>query len=202
MSRYTGPKLKKMRALGLNLPGLSRKSIHRRPYGPGQQSQGRRRKISEYGLRLREKQKLRFNYGITERQLRRLVEKARKKKGDTRDNVARLLESRLDNVVFRAGFGPTIPSARQLVNHGHLRVNGRRVDIPSFLVKPGDVVQLKEKSRELPFVKEGLEGDAPWRPDWLSVTPEAGQVAMVSAPDATALLFDVDLLMVVEFYSH
>ena len=143
MSRYTGPRVKVMRALGVDLPGLSRKSIERRPYPPGEHGKAHRRKESVYGIQLKEKQKLKMNYGLTERQMRRLVKKARSSKLATGTRMLQLLESRLDNVVFRAGFAATIPSARQLVNHGHFMVNGRRVDIASYQVRSGDVLSFR-----------------------------------------------------------
>ena len=146
MSRFTGPRVKVMRALGLELPGLSRKSIERRPYPPGQHGGRRRRRDSVYGQQLKEKQKLKMNYGVSERQMRRLIKQARRSKQETGLKLLELLERRLDNVIFRAGYAPTIPAARQLVNHGHFRVNGRKVDVPSFSVGEGDVIELKEKS--------------------------------------------------------
>ena len=141
MSRYNGPRVKVMRALGVDLPGLSRKTIERRPYAPGQHGQNRRRKVSDFGRQLKEKQKLRYNYGIGEKQMRRYVAAARASKMAAGDKLLELLERRLDNAVFRAGYAPTIPAARQLVNHGHITVNGRRVDIPSYSLRPGDVIR-------------------------------------------------------------
>ena len=140
MARYKGPRVKKLRALGVDLPGLSRKSRERRPYPPGQHGNVGHKKTTEYGRRLMEKQKLRFNYNVSERQLRRLVKEARSSKTATGQKLLELLESRLDNVVFRAGFAPTIPAARQLTGHGHVTVNGKRVDIASYRVKQGDVI--------------------------------------------------------------
>ena len=160
MSRYRGPRVKLMRALGLNLPGLSRKSIERRPYPPGAHGGDRRRKESDYGRQLKEKQKLRFNYGLGERQLRRLVIDARRSKTETGKKLLELLESRLDNVVFRGGLASTIPAARQLVNHAHVLVNGQKVDIPSFRVKVGDVITVRERSRKLHQGRPGEPGAA------------------------------------------
>ncbi|HJN37012.1 MAG TPA: 30S ribosomal protein S4, partial [Prochlorococcaceae cyanobacterium Fu_MAG_50] len=142
MSRYRGPRLRITRRLG-DLPGLTRKAA-KRSYPPGQHGQARRKR-SEYAIRLEEKQKLRFNYGISERQLVRYVKKARAQEGSTGTNLLKLLENRLDNVCFRLGFGPTVPGARQLVNHGHLTVNGRVVDIASYQCKAGDVVAVRER---------------------------------------------------------
>ena len=141
MSRYRGARLRVTRRLG-DLPGLTRKSA-KRAYPPGQHGQARRKR-SEYAIRLEEKQKLRFNYGISERQLVRYVKKARAQEGSTGTNILKLLEGRLDNVCFRCGLGPTIPGARQLVNHGHITVNGRVVDIPSYQCRAGDVVAVRE----------------------------------------------------------
>src|SRR4029450_10805583 len=150
MSRFIGPRVKVMRALGVALPGLSRKSIEKRPYGPGQHGPTRRKKTpSDYALRLREKQKVRFNYGVSERVLRRLVEEATRMRGNTGVTLVQLLERRLDNVVFRAGFARTIPGARQLVSHGHIQVNGKTVDRPSYRLRRGDFVTVATKSRAL-----------------------------------------------------
>ena len=202
MSRYTGPKLRKMRALGIDLPGLSRKSSERRPYRPGEQgTRGHRRRMSSFGTQLIEKQKLRFNYGVTERQLRILITAASKKKGDTRELLAASLESRLDNVVFRAGLAPTIPAARQLVNHGHVTRNGRKTDIASCRIEVGDVIQVKEKSRKLGIVNEVFVDNWDHRPDWLEVDMENHSARMTEVPASGSIPFAVDLLQVVEYYS-
>lgn len=147
MSRYTGPRVRVMRALGTDLPGLSAKKIERRPYPPGQHGQGRKKR-SEYALHLLEKQKVRMNYGVTERQLRTLMREARASSETTGHKLIELLERRLDNIVFRAGFARTIPAARQLVNHGHVLVDGRRVDIASYRVSPGQIVSVREASQQ------------------------------------------------------
>ncbi len=153
MSRYRGPRLRIVRRLG-DLPGLTRKSA-RRAYPPGQHGQERKKK-SEYAVRLEEKQKLRFNYGLTERQLLRYVRKARRASGSTGQVLLQLLEMRLDNTAFRMGMAPTIPGARQLVNHGHVTVNGRLVDIASFQCKPGDVIGVKNKDASRQLVEQNL----------------------------------------------
>ena len=147
MSRYTGPRVKKMRGLGINLPGLSAKRIDRRPYAPGQHGQSRRGKLSNYALQLREKQKIALNYGLNEKQLRRMLVEARSSSAPTGDVLAQLIERRLDNVVFRIGWALTIPAARQLVNHRHILVNGRTTDIASFRVSIGDKISLRERSQ-------------------------------------------------------
>jgi small subunit ribosomal protein S4 len=201
MSRYTGPRLKAMRALGLELPGLSRKSIGERSYPPGQHGAQMRRK-SDFGLRLMEKQKLRVNYGLTEKQLRRLVREARSHRGATGEKLAELLERRLDNVVFRAGFAPTIPAARQLVNHGHFCVNGRRVDIPSYRVKIGDAIVLGERSAKLECVKETLAEPALTRPEWLRWDEQQRTVKISHMPAASDIPFPIELQLVVEYYAQ
>jgi small subunit ribosomal protein S4 len=201
MSRYTGPRLKVMRALGVELPGLSRKSISERPNPPGQHGARPQRK-SGFGLQLQEKQKLRFNYGLTERQMRRLVLDARRDRGSTGDKLAELLERRLDNVVFRAGFAPTGAAARQLVNHGHIEVNGHAVDIPSYRIRIGDVITLRERSRELTVVRASLAEPALTRPEWLAFD-EAQKLATVSHLPAKAdLPFPIEMQLVVEYYSQ
>jgi small subunit ribosomal protein S4 len=201
MSRYLGPRLKVMRSLGVELPGLSRKSTESRPYPPGQHGQRRRGKESDYARQLKEKQKLRFNYGVSERQLRRVVLDARRSKTATGEKLLELLESRLDNVVFRAGFARTIPAARQLVNHGHLRVNGKRVDIASYRVKQGDVLTLRDKSKNLGIVAESLESPSLQRPEWLQIAVNDRKATVTSTPGAESVPFPVDILLVVEYYS-
>ena len=154
MSRYRGPRLRVVRRLG-DLPGLTRKSA-RKAYPPGQHGQARKKK-SEYAIRLEEKQKLRYNYGVTERQLLRYVKKARRAGGSTGQVILQQLEMRLDNTCFRLGFGPTIPSARQVVNHGHVTVNGRVVSIPSYQCRPGDVIGVRGKDASKKLVEANLE---------------------------------------------
>ena len=157
MSRYTGPSWKVSRRLGFSLSGTG-KELSRRPYAPGQHGQDRRGSLSEYGLQLREKQKLRMTYGLTERQFSNLFKRAGKiREGKHGDNFMILLERRLDNVVYRLGLASTRRQARQLVNHGHITVDGKRVDIPSYEVEPGQVISLRERSKDLQIVKEALE---------------------------------------------
>lgn len=202
MSRYKGPRLKRMRALGLNLPGLSRKSIERRPYPPGEHGGDRRRKESDYGRQLKEKQKLRYNYGLGERQFRRLMVEARRSKLETGKKLIELLERRLDNTVFRAGFAATIPAARQLVNHSHIRVNGRRVDIASYRVRPGDVITLRERSKKLALVKESVEQLSLTRPDWISWNGGELTATIEKLPDEESVPFPIDVQLVVEYYAR
>jgi small subunit ribosomal protein S4 len=201
MSRYTGPRVRAMRALGVQLPGLSSKAIERRPFPPGQHGQARR-KLSEYGLRLIEKQKLCRNYGVTEGQLRRLMIAARSAKGPTGERLLELLESRLDNVVFRAGFARTIPAARQLVNHGHILVDGKKVDVASFSVKANQVIGLHARSRDLPFVVASVTAGRGFDTSWLSVNPAERLATVTTAPDAASVPFPVAVQLVVEFYSQ
>lgn len=154
MSRYRGPRLRIVRRLG-DLPGLTRKTP-RRAYPPGQHGQARKKK-SEYAIRLEEKQKLRFNYGLSEKQLMRYVKKARRLTGSSGQVLLQLLEMRLDNTVFRMGMGPTIPGARQLVNHGHVTVNGRVLSIPSYQCKPGDEIGVRDRDRSRKLVEDNLQ---------------------------------------------
>ncbi len=202
MGRNTGPRLKKMRALGVELPGLSRKSIAKRPYRPGEHGQGAQR-TKDYTLRLNEKQKLRFNYGINERQLRRTVREAMRSKTLTDDKIIELLERRLDNVVFRGGLAPTIPAARQLVNHNHITVNDKRVNIASYRVRVGDVIRPHEKSTTIEPIQVAMaEGPALDHPGWLEFDESKGSIRIVSLPNAEAVPFPVELSLVVEFYSQ
>lgn len=202
MGRHTGPRVKKMRALGVELPGLSRKSIADRPYRPGEHGQGNQR-IKDYTLRLVEKQKLRFNYGINEGQLRRIVHEAIRSKTLTDDKIIELLERRLDNVVFRGGLAPTIPAARQLVNHNHITVNDKRVNIASYRVKVGDVIRPREKSTRIDPIQIALSGGPTLDyPAWLDFDESAVSIRIVSMPDANAVPFPLELPLVVEYYSQ
>lgn len=201
MSRYIGPRLKKSRALGVDLPGLSPKTIEKRPYPPGQHGQARK-KLTEFALRLREKQKVRFNYGVTERQLRHLVEEAKTSKMATGYKLIELLERRLDNVVFRAGFARTIPGARQLINHGHVLVNGSRVDIASYRTSKDDVISLRDRSKKIASVVAGREIAEGFGTSWLAVDSEALRATITALPDETATLFPLQVQLIVEYYSQ
>jgi small subunit ribosomal protein S4 len=201
MSRYTGPRVKVMRALGTDLPGLSTKKIERRPYPPGQHGQARR-KLSEFALRLMEKQKVRMNYGVSERQLRRLMVEARAASGTTGHKLIEFLERRLDNVVFRAGFARTIPSARQLVNHGHILIDGRRVDIASYRVTRGQTISVREQSKNLQAIMQGFAIADNIQTPWLEVNRDARTAKVSTLPDETAVLFPVRVQLVVEYYSQ
>ena len=153
MSRYTGSTYRKSRRLGFSILENG-KELAKRPYAPGQHGNERRRKLSDYGTQLQEKQKVRFTYGVSEKQFRNLFTKAGKLEGKHGENFLFLLESRLDNLVYRMGFATTRRQARQLVNHGHVLVDGKKVDIPSYIVKPGQTVEMKEASRNLQIVKK------------------------------------------------
>lgn len=200
MSRYRGPRLRIARRLG-DLPGLTRKSP-RRAYPPGQHGQGRRKR-SEYAIRLEEKQKLLYNYGVSERQLLRYVKKARSSASSTGLMLLQLLEMRLDNTVFRMGMAPTIPGARQLVNHGHLTVNGREVNIASYQCKPGDLIEVKNKEKSKELVKANLQYPGlAHLPSHLEFDRDkfVGKVNGIIEREWVAL--QVNELMVVEYYSR
>ncbi|OLP17507.1 30S ribosomal protein S4 [Leptolyngbya sp. 'hensonii'] len=200
MSRYRGPRLRIVRRLG-DLPGLTRKSA-RRAYPPGQHGQDRKKK-SEYAIRLEEKQKLRFNYGLTERQLLRYVRKARRASGSTGQVLLQLLEMRLDNTVFRLGMAPTIPAARQLVNHGHVTVNGKSVNIASFHCKAGDVIAIQSSDRSRKMVEQNLQFPGLAHiPSHLEFDKEklVGKVNGTIEREWVAL--QVNELLVVEYYSR
>ena len=202
MSRYTEPRVKVMRALGVDLPGLSRKSMQARPQPPGQHGtkkvSGRK---SEFGLQLMEKQKLRYNYGVTEKQLRRIVGEAKRLRGATGDKIVELLERRFDNLVFRAGFAPTIPAARQMISHGHFELNGKRATIASIRVRVGDSFGPTENGKKLDLLRSTLPDPALERAAWIALD-EANQVARLTRlPEADAAPFPLDLQRVVEYYA-
>ncbi len=200
MSRYTGPRLKIMRALGVELPGLSRKSIGSRSNPPGQHG-AKLRKKSGFGIQLQEKQKLRFNYGLGEKQLQRLVREAKASREQTGNKLLELLERRLDNLVFRAGYAPTLIAARQLVNHRHLLLNGRSVNIPSLRVKLGDVVQLTAKASQLGAVKACLAEPSLARPEWIAFDAGSGRASVLRLPDADEAPFPIEMQHVIEYYA-
>jgi small subunit ribosomal protein S4 len=190
-----------MRALGVELPGLSRKSIENRPNPPGQHG-ARQRRRSEYAVQLAEKQKVRFNYGLGETQLRRLVAEAERSRAPTGEKLIELAERRLDNLVFRAGFAPTGIAARQLVRHGHVLLNGRRADIPSIRVKPGDTIALTERGARVPMVIESLAAPALDRPEWIAFDAQARSARVARLPNADEAPFPVDLKQIVEYYAN
>lgn len=203
MARKTGPKHRLCRRVGQPLCGSPRCPALKRPYPPGQHGRGGRpgRKLSEYGIRLLEKQKLREIYGVMERQFRRYYDRASKTKGKTGEALLQLLESRLDNIVYRMGFARSLPQARQLVSHGHIDVNGRRVDRPSFQVRPGDRVSVRGKSRNLSLIKEAMEVVGGQVPDYISVDAEKLEGTLVRIPSREEIPVAIDETLVVEFYA-
>ncbi|HLQ83608.1 MAG TPA: 30S ribosomal protein S4 [Pseudogracilibacillus sp.] len=200
MARFTGSLWKKSRRYGISLTGTG-KELSKRPYAPGQHGANTRRKISEYGLQLQEKQKLRFMYGVNERQFHNLFEKASKMKGIHGENFLLLLDSRLDNLVFRAGFARTRRQARQLVNHGHITVDGKRVDIPSYSVSTGQVIGIREQARNMDVIKEAIEVNN-FTPDYLSVDEEKMEATFTRAPERSELPAEINEALIVEFYSR
>ena len=200
MARYTGPRLRIVRRLGTDLPGLTRKIADRRPYPPGQHGQGRQR-FSEFKKQLYEKQKLRYNYGIGESQLRNLFTEAQASREAAGLVLLRHLEQRLDNVVFRLGLAPTIPAARQMIVHGHVMVDGRKTDRPSFRVQPGHEVSLRPKSRNLAIVEESLSAPALRLPGYLTFDANARTGSMEALPSREDVPLQVDEQLVVEYYS-
>jgi len=204
MSKREGSKYKINRRLGVNLWGRSKSPLNRRDYGPGQHGQ-RRKKPSDFGTQLMAKQKLKGYYAnIGERQFRRLYEEAARRRGDTGENLIELLERRLDAVVYRMKFMPTPFAARQFVNHGHIRVNGRRVNIASYLVKDGDLVEVKDKSKQLAIVLEAAKSTERDVPDYLQVDHDKMKGSFVRAPKLADVPYPVSMEpnLVVEFYSR
>ena len=201
MARYTGPRTRKSRRMGQLLDDNKSKYYDRRPYPPGEH--GRRRiRESDYLVQLREKQKMRHIYGILERQFRRYYKEAARKTGITGDLLLQALESRLDNVVYRSGLARTRPQARQMVNHGHFQVNGKKVDIPSYRVRSGDIVTIKERSKEIIIVQHAVDtaGDR-LVPEWLDVNMEQRQITVRELPNRAQIDTAVQEQLVVELYS-
>ena len=199
MSRYTGPSWKQSRRLGVSLTGTG-KEIARRNYVPGQHGPNNRSKLSEYGLQLAEKQKLRFTYGVSERQFRNLFVQATKaKEGTLGFNFMVLLERRLDNVVYRLGLATTRRQARQFVNHGHILVDGNRVDIPSYRVQPGQLVSVREKSKNVPVIKAAVESTIGRLP-FVTFDDEKLEGSFSRLPERDELPQEIDELLVVEYY--
>ncbi|WP_280276648.1 30S ribosomal protein S4 [Nocardia wallacei] len=200
MARYTGPITRKSRRLRVDLVGGDQ-AFERRPYPPGQHGRARI-KESEYLVQLQEKQKARFTYGVMEKQFRRYYEEANRRKGQTGHNMLQLLETRLDNVVYRAGLARTRRQARQLVSHGHLLVNGKKVDVPSFQVSQYDIIDVKEKSLgTLPFqVARETQGDRPI-PGWLQVVPNRLRILVHQLPERAQIDVPINEQLIVEYYS-
>ena len=199
MSRYTGPSYKKARRVGFSISETG-KELARRPYGPGQHGNERKGKLSDYGIQLKEKQKVRFMYGVNERQFKKTFKEAGKMQGIHGTNFLRLLESRLDNLVYRTGFAATRRGARQLVNHGHVTVNGKKVNIPSYRVKPGDVISLKEDHKNLKVVAEALS-KVTKRVEFISYDEGKMESTYVRLPERNELSADINEALIVEFYN-
>jgi small subunit ribosomal protein S4 len=199
MARYTGPAIKQSRREGVALTDKAQKYLDRRPYPPGEHGRGRIRQ-SEYLLQLREKQKTRRFYGVLEKQFRRYYGKASRQPGITGENLLRMLEMRLDNVVFRLGFAATRRQSRQLVNHGHFRVNGKKVNIPSYQVKVDDIVTVKEGSNAEPVIRAATELVASVAP-WLQADYDALNGKVLKAPERSEIDTPVSEQLIVELYS-
>ena len=199
MARYTGPNNKQSRRLNFSI--LENGKDLKRPFGPGQHGKDRKRKPSNYSVQLTEKQKARFMYGISEKQFERLVEESGKMKGVHGENLFILLESRLDNLVYRIGFAATRRGARQLVNHGHIEVNGRKVDIPSYRVKPGDVIALRENSKDHKGIEIAL-ANVKSRVDFITYDEKKKSATYVRFPQRSELNAEINESLIVEFYSR
>lgn len=200
MARYTGSSYKQARRVGFSISETG-KEIAKRPYGPGQHGADRKGKLSNYGVQLKEKQKVRFMYGLNEKQFKKTFLEAGKMQGIHGENFLKLLESRLDNLVYRLGFASTRRGARQLVNHGHILVNGKKVDIPSYRVKPSSTITLKDKDKDLKVVKESLE-KVTNRVEF--VTYDEGKMigTYVRMPERNELNPDIKETLIVEFYNR
>ncbi len=204
MTKRTSAKYKIDRRMGENIWGRPKSPVNRREYGPGQHGQRRKGKLSDFGTQLRAKQKLKGYYGdLTEKQFRRIYAAAEKVKGDTGENLVGLLERRLDAVVYRAKFVPTVFAARQFVNHGHVTVNGRRVNVPSYCVKEGDVIAVRDKSRQLAIVLESAQLAERDVPDYLEVDHSKLTATFTRTPGLSDVPYPVIMEpnLVVEFYA-
>lgn len=200
MARYLGPTYKKSRRFGFSVLENG-KELAKKPYAPGEHGQDRKKKLSNYGIQLQEKQKVKFMYGLSEKQMEKTFEKAVKMKGVNGENLLKLLESRLDNLVYRIGFATTRKGARQLVNHGHVTVNGKRVDIPSYQVKPGDIISLMENDKEMAIVKSSLEA-LHNRVEFISYDDKKMEATYVRYPERSELNADIDEALIIEYYNR
>ena len=200
MARYTGPNNKKARRVSFSILENG-KDIAKRPYGPWQNGKDKKRKPSNYAIQLNEKQKVKFMYGISEKQFKKLVNDSAKMKGVHGENLLILLESRLDNLVYRAGFATTRRGARQLVNHGHITVNGKKVDIPSYRVKPGDVIAIKENSADHKGIEIALANKIK-RVDFINYDEAKRTATYVRYPERSELNAEINDSLIVEFYSR
>jgi small subunit ribosomal protein S4 len=199
MSKFTGPTWKVSRRLNYSISETG-KELQKRPYAPGQHGQ-KRQKLKEYGLQLHEKQKVRFTYGVNEKQFHKTFVEASKIAGKTGENFIKLLESRLDNLVYRAGYASTRAQARQLVNHGHFTVDGKKVDIPSYRVKPGQVIGVKESSRNLGIIKANLEQKVS-RVQFIEFNAEKLETTYVRLAERSEVLPEIKEQLIVEFYNR
>ena len=204
MAKINTPRGKLVRKFGENIFGNPKydKLLNRKPYGPGQHAQSRRGKVSNYGTQLKEKQKIKFMYGLLEKQFRITFKKAEKLKGETGTNMLQLLESRLDNVVFRLGFAPTRPAARQLVSHRHFLVNGIAVNIPSYSLKPGDSITVRDRSKKMDIILDSIrtiKGDISF--SWLSLDKAKMTGTFLNVPERDQMNLTVNEQLVVELYS-
>lgn len=200
MARYTGPKTKIARKFGEAIFGED-KVLAKKNYPPGQHGANRRRKISEYAIQLKEKQKAKYTYGVLERQFRNLFDKAARTKGITGEVLLQLLESRLDNIVYRLGIAPTRPAARQLVLHKHITVNGKVVNIPSYQVKPGDIVAVREKSKSLEVIEESLGGFNHSKYPWIEWNESIKGGKYLHIPPREDIPETIKEQLIVELYS-
>ena len=200
MARYTGPAYKQARRVGFSILENG-KDIARRPYGPGQHGADRKGKSSNYGTQLKEKQKVRFMYGLTEKQFRKTFNEASKMAGIQGENFLKLLESRLDNLVYRMGLASTRRAARQLVNHGHILVDGNKVDIPSFRVKPGQTISVREKDKDMVVIKEALEKFLN-RVEFITFDANKLVGTYVRYPERSELNADINESLIVELYNR
>ena len=200
MARYTGPKSKISRKYGEPIFGDT-KAIEKKPHPPGQHGRGRRRKKSEYAIQLAEKQKAKYLYGILEKQFRNMFDKASRKDGVTGENLLQLLEARLDNVVYRLGIAPTRRSARQLVTHKHITVNGNLVNIPSFTLKEGDMVAVREKSKSLTAISSSIQNKNANKYKWLEWDDKSLLGKLVTYPDRESIPENINEQLIVELYS-
>ena len=200
MARYTGPKQKKARRFKEPIFGPS-KALERKPYGPGQHGRSRFQKKSEYSVQLEQKQKAKYTYGLLERQFRNVFEKASAKEGVTGENLLRFLEARLDNTVFRMGFANTRRQARQLVSHRHIVVNGEVVNIPSYTLRPGDIVSIRPRSRNLEVINESLESSSKRRYKWLEVDKKTATGKFLAFPEMEEMPENINVQLIVELYS-
>ncbi len=199
MARYTGPSWKKARRLKYSITETG-KELGKRPYAPGQHGQ-RRGKVTEYGTQLQEKQKVRFTYGVNEKQFKKTFNEAKKMQGKQGENFLFLLESRLDNLVYRIGLSRTRRQSRQLVNHGHVYVDGRRTDIPSYRVVPGQVITISDKAQKFLIVKDSLEAVVA-RPEFVSFDDNKFEATYVRLPERQEILTDIKENLIVEFYNR